>query len=99
VHRNSYAGAGRPLLHSLIDYTVFSELAAARGSIVSGPISRSATGFQFLHLGQIRVTRHLVIVRVGGLFRVATPPVAGELPASVSGCSLKVWVPVCIADD
>ena len=41
------AGAGRPLLHSLIDYSVFSELAAARGSIVSGPISRSATAFNF----------------------------------------------------
>jgi hypothetical protein len=41
------AGAGRPLLHSLIDYSVFSELAAARGSIVSDPISRSATAFNF----------------------------------------------------
>jgi hypothetical protein len=41
------AGAGRPLLHSLIDNSVFSELAAARGSIVSGPISRSATAFNF----------------------------------------------------
>jgi len=37
------AGAGRPLLHALIDYSVFSELAAA----ISGPISRSATAFNF----------------------------------------------------
>ena len=29
------------------DYSLFSELAAARGSIVSGPISRSATAFNF----------------------------------------------------
>jgi hypothetical protein len=41
------AGAGRPLLHSLIDYSGVSELAAARGSIVSGPISRSAIAFNF----------------------------------------------------
>ena len=45
------AGAGRPLLSSLIDYAVFSKLAAARGSIISGPVSRSAIAFNFLHLG------------------------------------------------
>jgi len=36
------AGAGRPLLPSMIDYSAFSQLAAARGSIISGPVSRSA---------------------------------------------------------
>ena len=41
------AGAGRPLLPSMIDYSVFSRLAAARGSIISGPVSRSATAFNF----------------------------------------------------
>ena len=40
------AGAGRPL-PSMIDYSVFSRLAAARGSIISGPVSRSATAFNF----------------------------------------------------
>ena len=52
----------------MIDYSVFSQLAAARGSIISGPIQPVGNCFQFLHLGQIRVTRHLVIVRVGGPF-------------------------------
>jgi hypothetical protein len=36
------AGAGRPLLPSMIDYSVFSQLAGARGSIISGPVRRSA---------------------------------------------------------
>jgi hypothetical protein len=45
------AGASRPLLPSMIDYSVFSQLAAARGSIISGPVSRSAAVFNFLHLG------------------------------------------------
>jgi hypothetical protein len=30
---------------------MFSQLAAARGSIISGPVSRSATAFNFLHSG------------------------------------------------
>jgi hypothetical protein len=55
------AGAGRPLLPSMIDYSVFSRLAAARGSIISGPVSRSATAFNFCIQGQIRLRRHLVI--------------------------------------
>ena len=67
------AGAGRPLLPSMIDYSVFSQSAAARGSIISGPVSRSATAFNFCIQGQIRLRRHLVIgSQVGGLFRVAT---------------------------
>jgi len=41
------AGAGRPLLPSMIDYSVFSQSAAARGSIISAPVSRSATAFNF----------------------------------------------------
>src|SRR6516162_5949689 len=41
------AGAGRPLLPPMIDYSVFSQLAAARGSIISGPVNRSATAFNF----------------------------------------------------
>jgi len=45
------AGAGRPLLPSMIDYSVFSRLAAARGSIISGPVSRLGYCFQFLHSG------------------------------------------------
>jgi hypothetical protein len=45
------AGAARPLLPSVIDYSMFSQLAAARGSIISGPVSRSATAFNFLHSG------------------------------------------------
>jgi hypothetical protein len=45
------AVAGRPLLPSMIDYSVFSQLAAARGSIISGPVSRTATAFNFLHPG------------------------------------------------
>ena len=57
------AGAGRPLLPPMIDYSVFSQLAAARGSIISGPIQPLGNCFQFLHLGQIRLTRHLVIGR------------------------------------
>src|SRR6516162_3009474 len=36
------AGAGRPLLPSMIDYSVFSQSAVARGSIISGPVSHSA---------------------------------------------------------
>ena len=32
-----------------------------RASIISGPVSRSATAFYFCILGQIRLTRHLVI--------------------------------------
>src|SRR5262252_3942607 len=32
-----------------------------RGSIISGPVSRSATAFNFCIQGQIRLTRHLVI--------------------------------------
>jgi len=58
-----FAGAGRPLLPSMIDYSVFSRSAAARGSIISGPVSRSATAFNFCIQGQIRLTRHLVIGR------------------------------------
>jgi hypothetical protein len=38
------AGAGRPLLHSMIDYSVFS---AARGSIISGPASPLGHAFNF----------------------------------------------------
>ena len=41
------AGAGRPLLPSMIDYSVFSQLAAAHASIISGPVSRSAHCFHF----------------------------------------------------
>ena len=75
------AGAGRPLLPSMIDYSVFSQLAAARGSIISGPVSRSAIAYNFCIQGQIRLMHHLVNgSQVGGLFRVATPLVAGELP-------------------
>jgi len=80
------AGAGRPLLPSMIDYSVFSQSAAARGSIISGPVSRSATAFNFCIQGQIRLRRHLVIgsqVQVGGLFRVATPLVADRRNAAV----------------
>ena len=67
-----FAGAGRPLLPSMIDYSVFSRSAAARGSIISGPVSRSATAFNFCIQGQIRLTRHLVI---GSQGRTAiTPP-------------------------
>jgi len=55
------AGAGHPLLPSMIDYSVFSQLAAARGSIISGPVSRSAIAFNFCIQGQIRLRRHLVI--------------------------------------
>src|SRR5262249_61178298 len=35
----------------MIDYSVFSQLAAARGSTISGPVSRSATAFNFFHSG------------------------------------------------
>src|SRR5215467_9045533 len=68
------AGAGRPLLPSMIDYAVFSQLAAARGSIISGPVSRSA----MLSISAFRAkfgsgVIWLSAVRVGGLFRVATP--------------------------
>jgi hypothetical protein len=45
--RTFLAGAGRPLLHSMIDYSVFSQLAAARGSIIFGPVNRSATALNF----------------------------------------------------
>src|SRR5262249_43059893 len=50
-----FAGAGRPLLPSMIDYSVFSQLAAARGSIISGPVSRLAPAFNFRIQGQIRL--------------------------------------------
>ena len=52
----------------MIDYSLFSQLAAARASIISGPDSRSAHCFQFLHsrakfgLGVIWLSE----VRVGG---------------------------------
>jgi hypothetical protein len=45
----------------MIDYSMFSQSAAARGSIISGPVSRSATAFNFCIQRQIRLTRHLVI--------------------------------------
>jgi hypothetical protein len=45
----------------MIDYSVFSQSTAARGSIISGPVSRSATAFNFCIQGQIRLRRHLVI--------------------------------------
>jgi hypothetical protein len=62
----------------MIDYSVFSQLAAARGSIYFRPL---ATAFNFCIQGQIRLTRHLVISsQVGSPFRVATPLVGGELP-------------------
>jgi hypothetical protein len=41
------AGGGRPLLPSMIDYSVFFQLAAAHASFISGPVSRSATAFNF----------------------------------------------------
>ena len=34
-----------------------------RGSIISGPVSRSAAAFNFCIQGQIRLTQHLVIGR------------------------------------
>src|SRR5215472_5504088 len=76
------AGAGRPLLPSMIDYSVFSLLAAARGSTISGPISRSATAFNFCIQGQIRPLLHLVNGSQGvrGPFRVTPPLVPGERP-------------------
>jgi hypothetical protein len=68
------AGAGRPLLPSMIDYSVFSQSAAARGSIISGPVSRSATAFNFCIQGQIRLRRHLVIgSQVGPFSRKFVP--------------------------
>src|SRR6516165_5063217 len=72
------AGAGRPLLPSMIDYSLFSQLAAARASIISGPDSRSApllsiSTFQ----GQIRLRRHLVIGSQGRW------PGGGERPRTV----------------
>ena len=80
-HPAFLAGAGRPLLPSMIDYSAFSQLAAAGASIISGPVSRSATAFNFCIQGQIRLRRHLVIgSQVGSPFRVATPLVGGELP-------------------
>ena len=74
------AGAGRPLLPSMIDYSVFSRLAAARGSIISGPVSRSATAFNFCIQGQIRLTQHLVIGSQGRWPFPAPPLVAAEQP-------------------
>jgi len=59
-----FAGAGRPLLPSMIDYSVFSQSAAARGQLFPVPLAAR----QLLHLGQIRLMRRLVIVRVGGSF-------------------------------
>jgi hypothetical protein len=58
----------------MIDYSVFSQPAAARGSIISGPVSRSATAFisAFSAKFGLRVI-WLSAVRVGGLFPVATP--------------------------
>jgi len=71
------AGAGRPLLPSMIDYSVFSQSAAARGSIISGPVSRSATAFISAIMAKFGLgIIWLSEVRVGGLFRLATPLVS-----------------------
>ena len=49
----------------MIDYSVFSQSAAARGSIISGLVSRSATAFNFRIWRQILPTRQLVIGNQG----------------------------------
>ena len=78
------AGAGRPLLPSMIDYSVFSQLAAAHASIISGPVSRSA----MLSISAFRPKFGLRViwlseVRVRWPFPVATPLVTGERPGAV----------------
>src|SRR5262245_56841073 len=57
-----------------------------RGSLISGPVSRSATAFNFCIWGQIRLTRHLVIGSQGPRFRAAARRLSSHItcPLSVS---------------
>src|SRR6516165_5486694 len=70
----SHARARQPSQLSLISLAFLSrveEIWAARGSIISGPVRRSATAFNFCIQGQIWFTRHLVIGSQGPRFRAA----------------------------
>jgi len=70
------AGAGRPLLPPMIDYSVFSQLAAARGSIISGPVNRSATAFNFCIWAKFGL-------RAFGYWQSGSPLVADGRPGRV----------------
>jgi len=60
----------------MIDYSVFSQLAAARGSIISGPVNRSATAFNFCIWAKFGL-------RAFGYWQSGSPLVADGRPGRV----------------
>jgi hypothetical protein len=63
-----------------------------RGSIISGPVSHSATAFNFCIQGQIRLRRHLVIGSQGRWPFPGGDAAGGRSAAGISGveCVMRV---------